>query len=90
MGFFAQGKLRKIRIDGGDSVSLCDAPNGRGGSWSEDGNIIATLDTQAGLFQIHAEGGKAVPLTKVNLEAGETTHRWPQVLPGGECPLHGE
>jgi serine/threonine-protein kinase len=36
IGFFAQGKLKKTRIDSGDPVSLCDAPNGRGASWGED------------------------------------------------------
>ena len=36
VGFFADGKLRKIRLDGGESVILCDAPAGRGATWSED------------------------------------------------------
>jgi len=32
VGFFAAGKLKKTRIDGGDPISLCDAPSGRGAS----------------------------------------------------------
>jgi serine/threonine-protein kinase len=87
VGFFAGGKLKKTRIDGGEPVSLCDAPSGRGASWGEDGNIIAALDQQAGLSQVPPEGGKAVSVTNLNLEAGETTHRWPQVLPGGKAVL---
>src|SRR5262249_30214090 len=31
VGFFAQGRLKKTRIDGGEPVTLCDAPQGRGG-----------------------------------------------------------
>src|SRR5437867_5802860 len=51
VGFFAVGKLKKTRIDGGEPVSLCDAPAGRGASWGEDNYIIAALDTEAGLSQ---------------------------------------
>src|SRR5437899_13014265 len=36
-----------------------------------------------GCHQVPVEGGKPVPVTKLNREAGEYTHRWPQVLPGG-------
>lgn len=85
VGFLAQGKLKKMRVDGGEPVSLCDASNGRGASWGEDDTIVAALDTQAGLSQVSAEGGKPVPLT--NLVSGETTHRWPQILPGAKAVL---
>ncbi len=37
IGFFADGKLKKISVRGGAAVTLCDAPVGVGGSWSEDG-----------------------------------------------------
>jgi Tol biopolymer transport system component/tRNA A-37 threonylcarbamoyl transferase component Bud32 len=87
VGFFAQGKLKKTRVDGGEPISLCDAPAGRGASWGDDGNIIAALDTNGGLSQVPPEGGKAVSVTKLNLEVGENTHRWPHVLPGGKAVL---
>jgi serine/threonine-protein kinase len=85
VGFFAQGKLKKTRIDGGEPISLCDAPAGRGASWGEDGNIIAALDTQTVLSEVPSEGGKAVSVTDFSL--GENSHRWPQVLPGGKGVL---
>jgi serine/threonine-protein kinase len=85
VGFFAQGKLQKIRIDGGEPVSLCDAPAGRGASWGEDGNIIAALDIQQGLSQVPSWGGNATPITELGLE--EDSHRWPYVLPGGRAVL---
>ncbi len=65
VGFFAQGKLKKTRLEGGEPVSLCDAPAGRGASWGEDGHIVATLDTQAGLSQVSPEGGAPIPLTEL-------------------------
>jgi serine/threonine-protein kinase len=85
LGFFAQGKLKKIRIDGSELVSLCDASNGRGGSWGEDGNIIAALDPEAGLSLVPSAGGNPVPITE--LATGEDSHRWPQILPGGKFIL---
>jgi serine/threonine-protein kinase len=83
VGFFARGKLKKVAIDGGEPVILCDASAGRGASWSEDGSIIAALDTQAGLSVVNSQGGKAVPLTE--LDSGENSHRWPRLLPGGKA-----
>ena len=85
IGYFGGGKLKKIQIDGGESVSLCDAPAGRGASWGEDGNIIAALDPQQGLTQVPSEGGMPISITQLGL--GEGTHRWPQVLPGGNAVL---
>jgi eukaryotic-like serine/threonine-protein kinase len=36
VGFFADGKLKKIAAEGGAAVTLCDAANGaRGGSWGK-------------------------------------------------------
>jgi hypothetical protein len=72
-------------MDSGEPVILCEAPAGRGGSWGEDGKIVAALDSQAGLSLIPSEGGKVVPLT--TLAPGENSHRWPQVLPGGHSVL---
>jgi eukaryotic-like serine/threonine-protein kinase len=87
VGFFAQGKLKKTRLDGGQPLSLYDAPAARGGSWGEDGTIVAALDQQAGLFQVPPEGGSARPFTRLKLEIGENTHRWPHFLPGGKGVL---
>jgi hypothetical protein len=40
IGFFADGKLKKIDAAGGTPVTLCDAPTGRGGAWSRDSRYI--------------------------------------------------
>ncbi|HML16567.1 MAG TPA: protein kinase, partial [Bryobacteraceae bacterium] len=40
IGFFAQGKLKKVAASGGPSQSLCDVPNTRGGSWGRDDVIV--------------------------------------------------
>ena len=61
------------------------AANGRGGSWGEDGNIIAALSNSGGLSRIPSAGGPPTPVT--DLQSGEITHRWPQILPGGKAVL---
>jgi len=85
VGFSLAGKLQKISVDGGSAIALCVAPSFRGGSWGEDGNIIAALTIGGGLSRIPSSGGSPTPAT--NLEIGEFTHRWPQVLPGGKAVL---
>jgi hypothetical protein len=37
LGFFADGKLKKIEASGGPPQVLCDAPAPYGGAWSRDG-----------------------------------------------------
>ena len=85
IGFFADRKLKKISVEGGGAVALCDAPFGTGASWGDDGNIIAALGNTGGLFRVPSTGGTPAPVTKLN--PGEITHRWPQVLPGSEAAL---
>jgi serine/threonine-protein kinase len=84
IGFFADGKLKKISVKGGAAVTLCDAPGVGGASWGDDGNIIVALGN-TGLWRISSSGGTPVPVTKLN--RGEGTHRWPQVLPGSQAVL---
>ena len=87
VGFFAQGKLQKISVDGGSAIALCDGAtnNSSSGSWGEDDNIIAALNSSGGLSRIPSGGGLPTPVT--DLRDGEITHRWPQILPGGKAVL---
>jgi Tol biopolymer transport system component/predicted Ser/Thr protein kinase len=88
IGFFADGKMKKISAQGGAAVTLCEAPDARGASWGEDGSIIVTLSSGpgGGLFRVPAAGGTPQAITKPG-NKGEVTHRWPQVLPGGQAVL---
>jgi Tol biopolymer transport system component len=87
LGFFADGKLKKILVRGGAAVTLCDAHDDRGGSWGEDGTIVFTPYVGAPLTKISSAGGTPQSLTSLDAQAGELTHRWPQVLPGGSAVL---
>jgi len=84
IAFFAGAKLKKVSVQGGPVVPLCDAPNDRGGSWGDDGLIVFDAGNLEGLSEVSSAGGKPEPLTTLNQQAGEVTHRWPQVLPGSK------
>ena len=77
MAFFASGKLKKISLEGGAPIALCDysAPP-RGGSWGEDGTIIAALGNYDALSRIPSAGGASALVAQ--LAQGEATQRWPQ------------
>ncbi len=88
IGFFADGKMKKISVQGGAAVTLCDVVSPRGASWGEDGSIIVTLNGARGfgLSRVPAAGGTPQAITKPG-DKGEVTHRWPQILPGGQVVI---
>ncbi len=84
IGFFADGKLKKLEVSGGQVQVLCDAPNGRGGTWNRDGVIVFTPDGFGGLFRVSSWGGSPVEMTKPDASRFEQSHRWPVFLPDGK------
>jgi serine/threonine-protein kinase len=56
IGFFADGKLKKISVQGSAAVTLCDAPNDRGGSWGDNGTIAFVADNQGALSKVPSAG----------------------------------
>ena len=81
VGFFADGKLKRIDIVGGAPQVLADAVGGRGGSWNREGTIVFAPSTIGPLLKVLATGGAAVAATR--LETGQPSHRFPQFLPDG-------
>ena len=89
VGFFAQGKLKKVSLSGGAPLVLCDASAGRSGSWGDDDSIVfpPSGNTGTGLWRVPAGGGTPEAITTPDLKAREISHRWPQVLPGAKAVL---
>ena len=81
LAFFASGKLSKIAADGGPVQIICDAVEGRGGSWSPNGSIIFTPNITEPLYRVPEGGGTPQKLT--DAKPG-WTHRNPYFLPDGE------
>jgi Tol biopolymer transport system component len=85
IGFFAEGKLKKVDLVSGSPVTICTASNERGGTWNEEGTIVYTPDFQTGLFRVSAEGGSTpVQFTTLDSTRHEGSHRWPSFLPDGK------
>jgi len=83
IGFFAQGKLKRVDATGGPSVVICDAPSPRGGAWNRDGVILFAPIAEAALYRVSAAGGSPVAVTTLDKASGERSHRFPQFLSDG-------
>lgn len=86
VGFFADGKLKKVSLEGGAVISLADAVLGFGGDWAPDNSIVFTPSEFTPLFRVPASGGVAQPITTSTAEKF-IAQSWPQVLPGGGAVL---
>jgi serine/threonine protein kinase len=87
IGFFGDGKLKKISVRGGAAIALCDVTGYRGGTWSEDGTIVFPVQFTSPLFRVSAAGGTPQEATHLDSGRSDITHRWPQFLPGGKALL---
>jgi serine/threonine protein kinase/Tol biopolymer transport system component len=86
IGFFAQGKLKKIAVTGGPAQILCDAQDGRGGTWNREGLIVfAPTGAGASLQRVSAAGGAPTGITHAE---GGAVHRFPIFLPDGHRLLY--
>jgi Tol biopolymer transport system component len=88
LGFFADGKLKKIEATGGPAEPLAEASVGRGGAWSRDGVILFAPSTSDGLMRVSASGGDVTSATELNQTSGGTSHRLPVFLPDGRHFLY--
>ena len=88
VAFFAYGKLRKVPVAGGSPGVICDAPDGRGGSWSKDGVIVFAPLSMGPLLKVAAEGGEPVELARPDRARGDTGLRFPCFLPDGRHFLY--
>jgi Tol biopolymer transport system component len=87
VGFAADGKLKKIALNGGQALTLCNADNIYVGTWSVNDDILFGSFT-SGLFRVSAGGGTATPVTELDAGAGEISHRHPWFLPDGRRFLY--
>jgi Tol biopolymer transport system component len=82
IGFFADGRLKRIPAAGGASVDIAAAPGySAGGSWGPDDRIVFAFGADTTLQVVPAQGGAVEPLT---IEEGA---RHPEVLPDGRTVL---
>lgn len=82
LGFFANGKLKKIEVTGGPAQTLCDAKEAAGGTWNREGIIIFGLNNN-GIVRVSAAGGSPTLVLKLDESRKELLHSYPFFLPDG-------
>ena len=88
LGFFAEGKLKKIDVAGGPAQKICDAPTGADGSWSTDGVILYDGTGRDPIHRVSAAGGTPVVAVKQDVSRKEIQVDWPEFLPDGRHFLY--
>jgi eukaryotic-like serine/threonine-protein kinase len=79
IGFFAEGKLKKIPTDGGAvQVVAQTVTDFRGGTWGADDTMVIVSGTGP-LSRVASAGGPVTPATFV----AQNSYRFPQFLPDG-------
>jgi serine/threonine-protein kinase len=89
IGFVTHDKLKKVSVQGGSSVTLCDISANLGANWGDDGHIVFSAGFGQGLKRISAAGGTVEELMD---ESFMQSHGFlvavaPIVLPGGRNVL---
>ncbi|MDA2924960.1 winged helix-turn-helix domain-containing protein, partial [Acidobacteria bacterium AH-259-L09] len=91
LGFFADGKLKRVSLKGGAPMTLCEAgPRWLGGAWNSQGTIVFSAGTETdpfGLYRVSATGGEPESLATPDTEKGELRYTCPKMLPGGKALL---
>ena len=88
IGFFAEGKLKKIPAAGGPVQIIAEtATDNRGGTWGPEDNILFGSGTEP-ILHVKSVGGKTTPVTILDISREAGTHRDPYFLPDGNHFLY--
>jgi serine/threonine-protein kinase len=77
--------LKKVPLGGGTPITVCKDCGSFGATWGPDDTIVYTPHQASGLFRVKADGGTPQPLTVLEAERHETSHRFPEILPDGRA-----
>jgi hypothetical protein len=87
VGFFADGKLKRIDVGGGAAQALANVHNAATGTWNRDGTILFGMTTSSsdGIVRVSATGGEPVDVTPPGQPGVES---FPEFLPDGRHFLY--
>ncbi len=88
LAFFADDRLKRIDIARPIVHVVCPAPRGGSGFWGRDGTILFASAQGGPIFRVSASGGEPRALTRLDRDAGETSHRWPVLSANGRTLLY--
>jgi Tol biopolymer transport system component len=87
LGFFADGKLKRVDADGGGLQVLADAPTPQGGSWNREGQILFAPDYHS-IYKISAAGGMPTLVKNADPKSQNENILAPQFLADGRRFLY--
>ncbi len=82
IGFWAGGKLKKVRPSGGATEAIYTVPEIAQGAWGVDGTILFARAVNSPILRVAPGGGTATTVT--SLLPGQVSHMWVQFLPDGK------
>ena len=85
LGFFANGKLKKVLLQGGPASVIADAPQPGGAAWMRDGRIVFAGSMAGGLLRVAENGGGVDALTQPSAADGELRHVLPVAADSGDA-----
>ena len=83
VGFWAEGRIKTMAVDGGKPVVVAEAADFGGASWVEDDHFIAVVGQS--VVRVPASRGPTSVIR--NLQPDGVHPKWPDVLPGGRHVL---
>lgn len=83
-GFFADGKLKKVLLQGGPPIVIADAAHAGGAVWMRDGHIVFAPSVAGGLLRVRDSGGPIEKLTEPSVVEGELRHILPATTVSGD------
>ncbi len=90
LGFYADGKLKKVSLRGEAPLTLCKVGSlWAGGCWNSQGTIVFAAGDSGpfSLYRVAATGGVPKSLATPDTEKGELHYSCPKLLPGGKALL---
>lgn len=88
LGFSAQGRLKRVAIDGGTPVAIADVEGlGRGATWGPQNQVVFAPHPAGPLSIVSAAGGTPRLLTRLDYANGDRSHRLPAFSADGRTVL---
>jgi hypothetical protein len=83
VGFFKDGKLKLVSVNGGSSLAIASTGDARGASWGNGETIVFAPGANTPIVAVAAGGGPLRNVTKLDASRKEFGHWRPHFLPDG-------
>ena len=81
-------RFQKAALSGGAATTLADYDMFHGGDWSRDGWIYWTAQYPGGIVRIRDSGGAIEPVTTLDEQKAERSHRFAHLLPDEQAIIY--